>query len=162
MADLPTYIYNRHFDAARATVWRAWSDPALLSVWYGPGVDTIIHEFDLRPGGVWKNEMKWGDKSDLSRMDFLEVVEGEKLVWNHSSADADWNVAANPMMPNWPRVLLTTVTFADAEGGTKVQLTQVPVDANADELACFAEMMSNMDHGWGKGFDLIENLLADL
>ncbi|MEM8916836.1 MAG: SRPBCC domain-containing protein, partial [Pseudomonadota bacterium] len=99
MSDLPEFVTEREFDAPRASVWRAWTDPELLARWYGPGVETIIHKFDLRPGGLWLNEMKWGEKSDLSRMDFTEVVPTERIVWHHSSTDADWNIISNPMMP---------------------------------------------------------------
>ena len=162
MTDLPTYIIDRDFDAPRDLVWKAWSDPELLARWYGPGVDTVIHGFDLKPGGTWLNEMKWGDKSDRSRMDFQEVVTGEKIVWMHASTDADWNVAPNQMMPDWPRLLLTTVTFEEADGNTKVRLTQVPVDATDAEIACFANMMAGMDKGWGSGFTLIAEILAEM
>ena len=47
------YVVEREFDASREMVWRAWTDPELLARWYGPGVETIIHEFDLKPGGSW-------------------------------------------------------------------------------------------------------------
>jgi uncharacterized protein YndB with AHSA1/START domain len=57
MSDLPEYILDRTFDAPRELVWRAWTPSELLSRWYGPGVDTIIHKFDLRPGGEWLIEM---------------------------------------------------------------------------------------------------------
>lgn len=161
MSDLPVYIYNREFKAPRAKVWRAWRDPALLATWYGPGVETIIHAFHMRAGGVWKNEMKMRGMSDYSRMDFLEVIPEEKIVWNHNSTDENWEIAANKMMPDWPKTLLTTVTFREQGETTKVQLQQTPVDASEVEIACFTKMMSNMDHGWGAGFDLIENLLKD-
>lgn len=160
MSDLPVYIYNREFAAPLARVWKTWSDPELLAIWYGPGVETIIHSYDLRPGGTWLNEMKWGETSDYSRMDFTEVIPQERIVWNHASTDADWNVAPNQMMPDWPKTLLTTVTFKAQGDGCKVQLQQVPMDASDAEIACFAEMMGNMDKGWGSGFDLIEKLLA--
>jgi uncharacterized protein YndB with AHSA1/START domain len=162
MSELPQYLLDREFNAPRNLVWRAWTDPDLLHRWYGPGVKTTIHEFDLRAGGVWRNEMQWGDKKDFSRMAFQEVVEPEKMVWHHSSTDADWNVISNPMMPNWPRVLLTTVTFEDLGAKTKVRLTQVPLDATEAEIACFAEAMSNMDHGWGGGYKIIDEVLAEL
>ncbi len=80
MSDLPEYVIERSFAAPCALVWRTWTDPELLSRWYGPGVETIIHKFDLRPDGMWLNEMKWGEKSDLSRMHFQEVVSEERLV----------------------------------------------------------------------------------
>jgi len=156
------YRIDRQFDAPRALVWRTWTEPDLLARWYGPGVKTIIHGYDLRPGGAWLNEMQWGDKSDLSKMAFLEVVPQEKLVWNHSSTNRDWTIIANPMMPDWPRVLLTTVTFEDREGGTLVKMTQVPVGASAEEEACFARMMAGMSKGWGGGFAVIDQILSDL
>lgn len=103
MSELPVYIFNRCFDAPLPKVWRAWTDPDLLAIWYGPGVETVIHEFDLRPGGVWRNEMKWGEKSDFSRMNFVAVEDQARLVWNHHPTDANWNISANPMMPDWRR-----------------------------------------------------------
>lgn len=162
MNDLPEYQIDRVFDAPRDMVWQAWTDPKLLARWYGPGVDTIIHEFDLRPGGVWLNEMKWGEKSDLSRMDFKEIVPQEKMVWHHSSTDADWNVAANQMMPDWPKTLLATVTFTDVAGKTNVRLTMVPLNATDAEVACFAKAMGGLDSGWGSGFAIIATMLAEM
>lgn len=162
MSELPEYLLDRIFDAPREMVWRAWTDPDLLSRWYGPGVDTVIHRFDLRSGGEWRNEMKWGDKSDLSKMVFQEIVPQEKLVWHHSSTDADWNIISNPMMPDWPRVLLTTVTFNDAGSKTNVRLTMVPIEATDAEIACFAGAMAGMDNGWGKGYAVLDELFAEL
>ena len=162
MSDLPEYVFEREFNAPRDLVWRAWTDPEILHRWYGPGVETTIHKFELKPGGVWLNEMKWGDKSDLSKMAFKEVTPPEKIVWHHSSTDKDWNIVSNPMMPDWPKVLLTTVTFNEDGGKTKVRLSQVPLDATDAEIACFAQAMANMDHGWGKGFELIAEILAEM
>ncbi|MEP3277666.1 MAG: SRPBCC domain-containing protein [Stappiaceae bacterium] len=162
MSELPQYVHDRVFDAPRDMVWQAWTDPELLARWYGPGVETVIHEFDLRPGGVWRNEMKWGEKSDLSKMTFQEVVPPEKMVWHHSSADEDWNITRNQMMEGWPQVLLTTVTFEEAGEKTNVRLTMVPLDATEAELACFAEAMGNLKFGWGKGFTEIDAILAEL
>ena len=162
MADLPEYVIDRVFDAPLALVWRTWTDPDLLARWYGPGVETVIHKFDLKAGGVWLNEMKWGEKSDLSKMAFVEVVPEQNIVWHHSSTDEEWNIAANPMMPDWPKVLLTTVNFEETGGKTRVRLTQTPMDASEAEIACFAGMMPGMDKGWGSGFQIIEEILGEL
>ncbi len=162
MTDKPELLIDRTFNAPRPLVWRAWTDPELLARWYGPGVETVIHGYDLRPGGEWRNEMKFGDKSDLSKMVFTEIVEPERLVWRHHSADRDWNIAANPMMPNWPKTLLTTVTFTDKGASTDVRFVQTPVDATDDEIATFAQMAPNMSGGWGKGFAVIDDILAEL
>ncbi len=162
MSDLPEYVVERMFDAPRAMVWRAWTDPKLLARWYGPGVDTIIHKFDLKPGGVWLNEMKWGDKSDLSKAVFQEVVPEQKMVWHHSSTDADWNTVSNPMMADWPRVLLTVVTFEDDGAKTKVTLTWTPLEASEAEKACFANVMGNMGKGWESGFAIMDEIFAEM
>ena len=162
MSDLPEYILDRVFDAPRDMVWRAWTDPELLSRWYGPNIETVIHRFDLKPGGAWLNEMKMGAKSDFSKMVFQEVVPPEKLVWHHASTDSDWNVAANPMMPDWPRLLLTTVTFEDWGNQTNVRLSQIPMDATDVEIACFAGMMDGMSKGWGSGYAIMDDIFAEL
>lgn len=160
MSKLPEFVLDRQFDAPRALVWRAWTDPELLQRWYGPGVDTVIHKFELEPEGVWLNEMKMKNGSNYQKMVFKEVLEPEKLVWHHCSADEDWNVAANPMMPDWPRILLTTVSFEERGGQTHVRLTQVPLDATDAEIACFEKMKDGMSGGWGSGYAIIDEMLA--
>jgi uncharacterized protein YndB with AHSA1/START domain len=163
MSEIPEYKFDRLFDAPRDLVWRAWTDPELLHRWYGPGAETIIHEFDLKPGGSWLNEMKWGDNSMFQKVVFQEVTEPEKLVWHHhSSTDSEWNDVPNPKMADWPRLLLTTVVFEDMGDKTKVRLSQLPMEASDAELACFAMVMSNMDQGWGSGYAIIDELLVEL
>ena len=161
MSNPSEYILDRLFGAPRELVWRAWTDPELLHQWYGPGAQTIIHKFDLQPGGLWLNEMKWGEKSHFQKVVFKDVIKPSKLVWHHhSSTDADWNDASNPMMPNWPRLLLTTVTFEDLGQQTNVRLSQIPFEATDDEIASFAASMAGMGKGWGSGYAILDKLLA--
>lgn len=162
MSELPEYKLDRIFDAPRALVWRAWTDPEILHRWYGPNIETVIHKFDLKPGGAWLNEMKMSTMSDFSKMVFQEVTEPEKLVWHHSSSDSDWNIITNPMMADWPRVLLTTVIFEDMGEKTNVRLSQIPIEATDAEIACFTSIMAGMDKGWGGGYAIIDELLAEL
>ena len=162
MSDAPEFVVDRLFDAPRSLVWQAWTEPKLLARWYGPGVDTIIHKFDLKPGGEWLNEMKWGNKSDLSKAVFKEIVPQEKLIWHHSSTDADWNIVSNPMMADWPRVLLTVATFKDEGEKTAVRLTWTPLDASEAELSCFANVVANMGKGWESGFAIMDEILAEM
>jgi len=162
MSDLPTYVLERVFDAPRELVWKTWTDPELLPRWYGPRVETIIHRLELKPGGLWLVEMKWGDNSNYQRVEYTEVTPPERLVWLHSSSDAKWNVIPSPMMADWPQMLLTTVTFEDDAGRTRVRLTWVPHEASEAEIACFAAAMGGMDKGWGAGMTLLTELLAKL
>lgn len=162
MSEKPIYVLERTFDASRELVWRTWTEPELLSRWYGPNVETIIHRLDVKPGGLWLNEMKMRAGSGYQRTEFLEVDEPAKLVCLMSNANADWEISANPMMPDWPRTLLTTVTFEEVGGQTNMRLTWQPHKATETEIACFANAIAGLDQGWGKGMAILAELLAEL
>jgi uncharacterized protein YndB with AHSA1/START domain len=162
MSELPTYVLERVFAAPRELVWKAWTDPGLLPRWYGPNVETIIHSLELKPGGRWQIEMRWDGKSYYQIAEYSEVKPPERLVWLHSHTDADWNIAPSPMTPpDWPRVLLTTVTFEEDGAQTRLRLTWVPHDATDAEIACFAASIEGLDSGWGAGMQLLAELLAE-
>ncbi|HKA80254.1 MAG TPA: SRPBCC domain-containing protein [Xanthobacteraceae bacterium] len=162
MSELPAYVLERIFDAPRELVWRAWTEPKLLPRWYGPNVETIVHRLELKPGGLWLVEMKWGGRASYQRVEYTDVVPPERLVWLHANADADWNVTPSPMMPDWPRVLLTTVTFEEDGGRTKLRLTWIPHEASEAEVACFAAAIERIGKGWDAGMELLAKLLAEL
>ncbi|WP_371169653.1 SRPBCC family protein [Aliiroseovarius sp. 2305UL8-7] len=162
MTDLPTYVLERVFDASPELVWRTWTEAELLSQWYGPGVETVIHKLDVTPGGVWLNEMRMSKGSSFEKAEYSEVKPFERLVWRHTITDNDWQPAANPMMPDWPRHLMTTVTFAPKGDKTHMRLEWVPDGATEAELACFKGAMAGLDHGWGAGMDMLAQILADL
>ncbi len=117
---------------------------------------------DVEQGGLWLHEMKWGDNSNYQRAQYVEISKPEKLVWLHSNANERWEVTANPQMPNWPRILLTTVTFDTDGDQTKLRLTWVPFEATPAEIACFDAAISGMNKGWNAGMALLEELLAEL
>ena len=162
MGDLPNYVLERVFDAPRELVWKTWTDPQLLTRWYGPNVETIVHRLELKPGGLWLVEMKWGGNSMYQRVAYIDVRPPERLVWLHSSSDAAWNIIPSPMMVDWPRILLTTVTFEDTGGQTMLRLTWVPHEASKAEFACFAAAIGSMGKGWDAGMKLLAELLAEL
>lgn len=160
MKDLPIYIFERVFDAPRALVWKAWTDPKLLPRWYGPNAETIVHRLELIPGGLCLVEMRWGGRSNYQRIEYAEVAAPERLVWLHSNSDANWNVVPSPMMPDWPR-LLTTVTFEETGGRTRLRLTWVPHEASEAEVRCFDAAIERIGKGWNAGMELLTKLLAE-
>lgn len=52
-------------------------------------------------------------------------------------------------------VLLTTVTFEETSGRTKMRLTWSPHEASAAEIACFAAAIDGMGQGWNAGLELL-------
>lgn len=59
-------------------------------------------------------------------------------------------------------MLLTTVTFAEAGGQTRLRLTWVPHEASEAEIACFAAAIGGADKGWAAGMELLAKLLVEL
>lgn len=162
MAELPKFEMERVFDAPAELVWRAWTDAELLARWYGPGVETVIHALDVRVGGQWLNEMKWGENGSFQRSEFIEVDPPSKLVMLMSTTDSDWEISSNPMMPDWPRTLWTGVTLREEAGKTIMTLTWIPYEATEAEIACFAGAAHNLGNGWAAGFDIMGEIVAEL
>lgn len=162
MTDLPIFVMERNFDAPPELVWRTWTEADLVERWYGPGVETYIHAFDVKPGGLWINEMRMDDQSMFQRMEYTEVEPPARLVMLMSNCDADWNVIDNPMMPQWPRTFLTEVEL-EAEGdGTKLTLRWIPHEASDEQNEAFARAMDGLEQGWGAGMTLIGEILEEL
>src|SRR5690348_6609781 len=104
---------TRIFDAPRALVWKAWTDPAMLARWWGPhGFTNPRCEADVRAGGKILIHMRAPDGTVFPMTGtFDEVAEPECLVFR-----------AVPVDDNGTALLesLTTVTFHDLGGKTKV------------------------------------------
>jgi uncharacterized protein YndB with AHSA1/START domain len=79
----------RGFDASREQVFAAFRDPARLARWWGPdGFTNTFHEHDFRPGGAWRFTMHGPDGAAYPNESvFLEVVEPERIVFRHVSAE---------------------------------------------------------------------------
>ncbi len=162
MSDEAKFVMERVFDAPIENVWKAWTDPKYLAEWYGPGVDTIIHAFDLSPGGVWLNEMKGEAYSMRSKIIFQDVTPPSRLVWHNSMTDADWNIISNPNMPDWPTTMQMCVEFESKGDQTVMTLTWTPFQASDAERACFAGAVENLGKGWGAGMEMLAQVLADM
>jgi uncharacterized protein YndB with AHSA1/START domain len=106
-------VLVRVLDAPRDEVFAAWTDPDALCEWFGPdGYTCVVHEMDARVGGRTRLDMTAPDGTQYSgRFDYLEVVPGERLVFDHGS-DVDDD----------PGRFRTTVTL-DEQGDGKTVLT---------------------------------------
>ena len=115
-------VITRTFDAPRELVFDAWTDAAHIAEWWGPnGFTTTNYEMDVRAGGVWRFVMHGPDGVDYpNRVDYIEVVRPERLVYRHGDGDADTG-------------FLATVTFEDRDG--KTELTMRTEFASAEERA---------------------------
>jgi uncharacterized protein YndB with AHSA1/START domain len=80
-------VTTRVFDAPRATVFEAWTDPEQLKLWWGPkGFTNTFHHCEIKPGGSWSYIMHGPDGKDYpNEMQFVEVTAPERMVIDHTS-----------------------------------------------------------------------------
>ena len=80
-------VVTRVFDAPRALVFKAWTDPKHLAHWWGlNGFSITTYEMDFKPGGVWRFVMHGPDGRDYQNKNvYVEIAEPERLVYRHVS-----------------------------------------------------------------------------
>lgn len=156
-----TFVIARTVDAPRDVVWRAWTDEKALGQWFGPkGVETISADMDFRVGGTFHFGMRTPDGQTMyGKWVFRAIEPQRRLVWVHSFADKDRNVARHPMSPTWPAEMLTTVTFDEYAGKTVVTVRWTPMNANATERKIFTDAKAGMGQGWGGTFERLDAFL---
>jgi len=140
---------RRTFDAPRALVWRAWTDPKMMAQWFGPRMFSIpVCELDVRVGGRLRIVMRGPDGSDYPMQGvFTEVVPQERLVFTNIPTDKD----GHHLMEGETRV-----TFADAGGGTELVMTSHMVGL----VPIAKQMLAGMEMGWTMSIDKLGELLA--
>ena len=75
-------VWERVFDAPRALVWKAHTEPERIARWWGPRkYTTEVVEMDVRPGGKWRFINRNAGSEHPFTGQYLEVVPPEKLVW---------------------------------------------------------------------------------
>lgn len=79
-------VITRDFDAPRALVFEAWTQPQHIVQWWGPtGFTNTDLGMDVRPGGSWRFVMHGPDGTDYpNKILYHEVVRPERLVYDHS------------------------------------------------------------------------------
>lgn len=112
---------TRIYDAPVKAVWEAWTDPTKAAHWWGPrGFTITTHSKDLRPGGHWRYTMHGPDGTDYpNTTQYFEVERYARLVYDHGGSD------------DRPPLFRVTVTFADLDGKTKMDMTMKCASAEA-------------------------------
>jgi uncharacterized protein YndB with AHSA1/START domain len=144
----PVLSITRTFDAPRALVFKAWTDPKMLARWWGPHQFTNpVCELDARPGGKIRIDMR-GPEGTIYPMTgvFHEIVEPERLVFSTTPLDDN----GKPMFE-----VLNTIAFEDDGGKTKFTLQARVVKATA----VAAQYLDGMEAGWTQSLERLEEIL---
>ena len=162
MAGQPDFVLSRTFDAPRDLMWKAWTESDRLGRWFGPKGSTVFHSRnDLRVGGTCHYGLRAADGSEMwGRWVYREIVKPERLVFIVSFSDAKGGITRHPMAPEWPREMLSTITFEERQGKTTVTVRWSPYNATEAERKTFDAGRDSMKEGWTGTLDQLESDLA--
>ena len=142
--DLSKYdlVITRVFDAPRNVVFKAWTDPAQVAMWWGPnGFTTKVHELDARAGGTMLFDMIAPDGTVFPMTGtFKEITEPERLVFVSGALNAN----GKPLFE-----VLTTVTLTEQGGKTTLTLQARVTAATAGA----PQYLKGMEAGWSQTLD---------
>ena len=143
-------VFTRMLGAPRELVFKAWTDPKHLAQWWGPRYFTNpVCEMDVRPGGAILIHMRAPDGVVYPMKGvFHEVVEPERLVFTSSALEDE---EGNPQMED-----LTTVTFEEADGKTRLTVRAVVTKATP----AAAGALEGMEEGWSQSLDRLDEFLS--
>ncbi len=135
-------VSTRLFDFPSELVFKAWTDPEHLARWWGPkGFTNTFHEFDLRPGGLWRFTMHGSKGTDFHNESvFVEIAKPERIVFDHLKPMHKFRV---------------TATFAEEAGKTKLTFCMLfATAAECDQVKKYAAEANE------ENFDRLESELA--
>ncbi|MCK6477234.1 MAG: SRPBCC domain-containing protein [Phycisphaerales bacterium] len=149
-------VLTREYDAPRALVWKAWTDPKHLARWWGPaGFSTTTRHMDVRPGGQWRYVMHGPDGTDYENLiAYIEVVEPERLVYRHGgdvgTEPVHFSVVAkfDNVGPARTRVTLR-MEFETADERARVVREYNAIEGGKQTLGRLAEYLEVTSHAAG-------------
>lgn len=147
---------KRIFDAPRELVFKAWTDPTLISKWWGPTqFTTPVSEVEGRRGGKLYIVMHGPKNSDFD-IDlpmtgvFQEFDPPRRLVFTNDALHDEKGV---PQLST-----ICTVTFTEAGEKTEMTLHIVLVKETPASAAAWA----GAEMGWSQSFDKLASYLVSI
>jgi uncharacterized protein YndB with AHSA1/START domain len=143
---VPQILTEREFDAPRELLYRAFTEPDLLTQWLGPRQYTMkVDRFDVRDGGTYRY-VHVGD--DGTEHGFHGVFHGEP------SLDGIVQTFEYEVVPGHSS--MDTLIFEERDGKTVVRTNSV-FQSIEDRDGMY---QSGMADGMNAGYDRLEELLA--
>ena len=139
-------VMSRVFDAPRELVFKAHTDPNLISQWWGlRSSTTIVDKMEVRPGGVWRYVQRDtnGNEYGFNGV-YQEIVPPERIVWTFEFEG----------MPG--HVVVESMTLEEHNGKTTLT-TRSRFDSVEDRDGM---LNSGMEEGANESWDRLAELLA--
>ena len=146
-------VMTRVFDAPRALVFKAYTDPVLIARWWGlRSKPTFVDKMDVRPGGEWRYVVRGPDGpngpdgDNAFRGEYREVTPPARLVYTF-----EWEG-----LPG--HVGLVTNVFEELDGKTKMTETSLfPSVEDRDGM-----LQNGMEAGANESMDQLDEVLEEL
>ena len=141
-------LMTREFDAPRELVWRAYTEPVLVSRWW-PGKRGTMQscEIDLRVGGSWRYVMIASEGFEVAfHGEYREIADGERIV----------NTEVFEGAPG-PGIVVTTTFVADGDRTVLEMLSECGSLEVRDII-----LGSGMETGAQEGLDILEQVAIEL
>jgi uncharacterized protein YndB with AHSA1/START domain len=145
------YFIVREFEAPRELVFKAFTDPDLVTKWLGPhGLKMTIERFESRDGGTYRyiHEDQHGNKFAFRGVNH-EVLSPERIIGTFEFEG----------MPAKGHVALQTARFEALPGGRTRVTNQSVFQSVADRDGM---LRSGMERGVKQGFERLDEVLASL
>jgi uncharacterized protein YndB with AHSA1/START domain len=138
---------ERIFNAPRAAVWRAFTDPKLVAQWWGRGNKLVIERMEVERGGHWRFVEHGPDGVNGFEGRYREVTPLERVVQTF-----EWDG-----MPG--HVIIETVVLEELpDGRTRVVNTSLfHTTEERDGM-----LSSGMEQGMNDSYAALDRLLAEL
>jgi uncharacterized protein YndB with AHSA1/START domain len=140
-----TLHIEREFDASRDRVWRAMTDPKLLSQWWGRGNPLTIEKFDFKVGGQWRFVEHSDGGNHGFQGEFREIAPIDRLTWTFG-----WDGMEG-------KQIVDAIVFTDlGKGRTKIVVTSTfHSQEDRDAMVGFG-----MEAGMAESYAALDRLLA--
>ena len=151
MNDTTDIVVRRILNAPVATVWKLWTDPELVTEWWGPEDYTS----PSAPGG-----QRVGGADELSSRApedhggapsftggvYTAIVPGERLEFTQSITDEDGVPLPDDQLPEgFTQNIRTVVEFADVGGLTELTITESGWSRSLMSVFAYAGMHQSLD-----------------
>lgn len=139
---------SREFDAPRELVFKAFTDPALISQWWGPrSLTTLVDRMEVKPGGSWRYVQHEADGSEYGFHGvYHDVSSPERLIFTFEFEG----------LPG--HVLLETVTFEERNGKTLMKDLTVFQSVEDRDGMIQAGMEGGAEESWDRLAELIRTM----
>ena len=138
-------VVTRTFDAPPPIVFKVWSDPDLFRMWWVPKsvpMTLVSCDMDVRTGGKYRLEFAAGGQTMTFYGKYLYVAPNERIVWTNDEGEEG---------------AVTTVTFEDRDGKTRLTFHEIYPSAEALE-----EAMQGSAAGLPEQLDQLDELLSTI